>query len=313
MLDYNGFSAWVTVDDAELPIYGVEVDHHQNRVSAWIPSEAGKSFTVHWKDNNLTSHSAGYVSVDGVNCGGRVLYRHGTGETTQRGVYTSATTLRPFMFSSLNLTDDDSYLGSASSENIGEILLEISWIEPGQKSVLAGTKVPEAEKVHERSKKATAHRVGFGAEKYEAPQHGISVTILRKIATFVFKYRALDMLKATGIVNNAGPSNARMARLPDSEAPAPPQAGQKRKAPEPPVKEEIDEEEEVDEEGIEEELKALQARMDAVKAKKNRGGKRIKSETRKIVSGEVIDLTDVSVKTGKKPLKIMPGEVIDLT
>jgi hypothetical protein len=42
MLLFENFSAWVTVDDLELPQYSVEHSANGKQITAWIPSEAGK-------------------------------------------------------------------------------------------------------------------------------------------------------------------------------------------------------------------------------------------------------------------------------
>lgn len=65
MLHAREFDAWVTVDGMELPQYGCE--HIGDKVTCWIPSEAGKRFTVHFKDNlfGRTEAMCGWLRVDG--------------------------------------------------------------------------------------------------------------------------------------------------------------------------------------------------------------------------------------------------------
>ncbi|KAG5649525.1 hypothetical protein H0H81_003311, partial [Sphagnurus paluster] len=43
MLELNGLSAWVVVDNIELPQYGVQHFPEKKQVVCWIPSEAGKA------------------------------------------------------------------------------------------------------------------------------------------------------------------------------------------------------------------------------------------------------------------------------
>lgn len=56
--------------------------------------------------------------------------------------------------------DDDAYLDqSGASNNLGEIMIEIWRVAPIASTAASRMHFPEAQKVHERSKKALAHRV----------------------------------------------------------------------------------------------------------------------------------------------------------
>jgi hypothetical protein len=128
MLQFENFSAWVTVDDVELPQYSVEHSTDGKQVTAWIPSEAGKvecliaivsrplnltvsikNFAVKWKDSIRSYATSGRVFVDGTHCGGRITYatkhrRLHNAIATKDYIRKSASTVRPFMFSQLELT-----------------------------------------------------------------------------------------------------------------------------------------------------------------------------------------------------------------
>jgi hypothetical protein len=42
-LQSEGFTAWISVDDAELDCYNVEAMNDGKKVTCWIASEAGKA------------------------------------------------------------------------------------------------------------------------------------------------------------------------------------------------------------------------------------------------------------------------------
>lgn len=119
--------------------------------------------------------------LDGTNCGGRIFYEGTPGipATTQMStVATSMMTEKPFLFSPLELTgaqlklkiliyptyflftDDDSYLESQGmTAKLGEVTIEIWRVAIGDVATTYNVPLPEQQKIHERSKKALAHRV----------------------------------------------------------------------------------------------------------------------------------------------------------
>ncbi|KAH7889391.1 hypothetical protein F5I97DRAFT_522000 [Phlebopus sp. FC_14] len=96
MLTHRGFSAWITSEGEQLREYLVAVDDNANKVSCWIPSEAGKHFSVHWRDEGTSVHSCSFISLDGFLVPGRFLF--GLGEASREGIRTGPITERPFIF-----------------------------------------------------------------------------------------------------------------------------------------------------------------------------------------------------------------------
>ncbi|KAH7921590.1 hypothetical protein BV22DRAFT_1122042 [Leucogyrophana mollusca] len=203
------FSASVVVDGVELEEYGVThaVPRGGNQtVTCWIASEEGKKFAIRWKCWSRIRKDAcsGKVSVDGNPCRGTNILPGplGRGDTAERSYISDDTTTREFLFSRLQLTDDDVYLDQPPSEKIGEIALVL------QRGQLVKARrrhrkldLPVDDKVHERSKKATAHRISFGeavSRPASASQFKLMPGNLPPII-FVFKYRPLDVLQANGI------------------------------------------------------------------------------------------------------------------
>lgn len=126
-MQLKGFQACILVNDVELNQYGIETSPDGNEVSCWVPSEAGKvcfrsihdrhmvaydiahqKFTVRWQDTGSRDvATAGYVYLDGISCGARCIESNGNSDNDtaeQWSARTSATTAKPFMFSSIEYT-----------------------------------------------------------------------------------------------------------------------------------------------------------------------------------------------------------------
>ncbi|KAF8550452.1 hypothetical protein OG21DRAFT_1419644 [Imleria badia] len=96
MITQREFSAWIVCEGKPLREYLVAVDSNASKVSCWIPSEARKNFSVHWRDTGSRAYSCAYISLDGFQVPGRFLT--GYGETSREGVRTGSHTERPFVF-----------------------------------------------------------------------------------------------------------------------------------------------------------------------------------------------------------------------
>ncbi|KAG6839998.1 hypothetical protein C0991_009711, partial [Blastosporella zonata] len=149
------------------------------------------------------------VFVDGLSHSRHTLARRGNGLACKDGFMTSQSTKRLFMFSELELTDDDQFLHTATAD-LGDIKLLINRCkrtaiykgsgQPSQ-SQKATYDYSEPEKVHERSKKAMGHRFKLGPEiPHTVGKSSHKTKVLEKIATFIFKYRPLAQLQANGII-----------------------------------------------------------------------------------------------------------------
>jgi len=151
--------------------------------------------------------------------------------------------------------------------------------------------------VHERSKKAIAHRVNYGSEiPRSCPK--FSVNVVETLATFIFKYRPLEMLRANDIV----PQNPEPREPQEHTLDTPPiSETSSRKGEHSKVKEEVESgsESETDEDSMRE--KALLAELEKIrKGRHLKDSKRPKKKLKK-------ELED-------KPLRVFtPGEIIDLT
>ncbi|KAG6374431.1 hypothetical protein JVT61DRAFT_4468 [Boletus reticuloceps] len=226
MLSLHGVSAWVEVDGKELEQYGVAEDLDQNQVTCWIPSQANKKFSVVFRDNvAYREHSlSSNLELDGSSISGRVILPLTTTRNTpnfardrkvvQSEHIVSTTSSRPFVFSKLELTEDENEYLNQSSAHLGEIQIKIYKVQVVEKRLCLGSTVPCHGKVHERSKKAVTHCVSYGQE-VEIPTAYSCITRLLDssfpLATFVFKYRDFGLLQANGIIPKPPPAKKKAA------------------------------------------------------------------------------------------------------
>ncbi|KAG1775970.1 hypothetical protein EV702DRAFT_1114050 [Suillus placidus] len=204
------FSACIFIDGQELPEYDVVVSSTptENRITCWIASAEGKKFGVRAEFlAQQISGSLATVFVDGVRCRPYAVPPGWVG-TLERTYLSNSYVRRDFMFSQLELTDDDSILDDRSSNDIGQIVIEVAMGKYIMRKQAVGSqnindrtlRVGEG-KVHERSKKACSHRVAFGEEiPTQERLSAFSVIPDNSPRTiFVFKYTRLDILQAMGV------------------------------------------------------------------------------------------------------------------
>ncbi|GLB34567.1 hypothetical protein LshimejAT787_0201320 [Lyophyllum shimeji] len=239
-------SAWIMMDGRPLQAYAVETQQ-PNSITCWIASEAGKEciamsqsalvlitdslfvlqkFSVNWRNVWRGFPLQGTVIIDGVVCDNHIMLdaMNYPDRPNAVGVYyarTSECTRRDFMFSAINVTDDDAYLHTISrTYSFGTIRLEL-WrlnvtnVVTESLEHQLGTQVLESQVVHERSKKAGTHHVRY-SEEYYSPAPVVDVVTADKMdivpyVTFTFKYRPMAMLMANGIVPRPVPAADRAA------------------------------------------------------------------------------------------------------
>ncbi|KAF8900903.1 hypothetical protein CPB85DRAFT_1394525 [Mucidula mucida] len=208
MVKHNSISAWINVDGAPLSEYGEEVISADDKIVCWVPSEAGKEFTVNIRHELCSFDVASYVYVDGKYIGGGYLHpfhADGKDSTCVSALATSATTERNLLFAALDLTDDDTLLGSDVSAELGEIKVEHWHVMMGEKIPFRPHQYQETGPVHERSKKAISHRTQLGASSSTGFRTQQKATAVTRLLTVIFRYRPLGMLQANGIAPPAAP------------------------------------------------------------------------------------------------------------
>ncbi|KAJ7645868.1 hypothetical protein B0H17DRAFT_1103672 [Mycena rosella] len=300
MHHHTGFSAWVTIDGKEVIEYDVETSEDQNTVTCWIywiPSELGKRFVVHWKNSVYRHDTLGHVSMDGTWAAGQFI-RHrmpSLPAATHCDGVSDGTSVKLFVFSSLELTDDDAFLGGSESlhQELGVIQLSITPVQ----ITGASDKTPKSRslsemKVHERAKKAVTQQIMSAGQAEQLAKPKTYSSWKRTgpdLVKLCFKYRPLDVLQANGI------------------APLPPRL--KRKASAESLRAPTPDEDLVDTK----EEKNLREKLNEQEAK---GIKKEKKPPvkREFEAGAVIDLTLPSKRVKRAEKRpFVSGEVIDLT
>jgi hypothetical protein len=203
MLKLQDYIAWISVDGQPLDTYAVETSMVTNEVTCWIPSEAGKEFSVHCQNLSAPGLNTigAFVYIDGQGCHGSLFERWNVNHTVKFShAFVSDRITKSFVFSTVRLTDEDEF-ADVSSADLGQIQVRVCKVALGEYYDPAQNQLQTEHKVHERSKKAVTHCVGLGNE-IMIPQ-----TMLRKsqcigqpLAKFTFKYRDRNLLKANGII-----------------------------------------------------------------------------------------------------------------
>ncbi|KAJ7782349.1 hypothetical protein DFH07DRAFT_790351 [Mycena maculata] len=285
----NGFSAWVSIEGVKAEEFDVQtVD---KTTTCWIPSEVGKRFSVHWSNLAVPGMTGGRVLVDGNNCDGQILARAQRPTSTSMAGINEITSVRPFVFSSLDVADDDAVLESDSHERLGMIELEIWKVKrnDADPSTWTGVPAPLPKSVHERSKKAVSQQISFCDPVPRQPVKVVSCRWTNRIVKFSFLYRPLDLLRANGIAPSLRDKGKRKA--------ASPECGLSD-----------------DDDSDAEEARLLETRLSEIRAKranKNPRKRKIKAED----ESAFIDLTRPrkKIKLEDHPPVFRPAEIIDLT
>ncbi|KAJ7882296.1 hypothetical protein B0H13DRAFT_928827 [Mycena leptocephala] len=208
--------AWISVDGVQVSEYAAEttIEYSADRAEAscWIPSECNKKFRVHYENTEASQRHIvnAQVTVDGICCGSHNMQCRDLGRPrivsgSRDSVSTSAYTRRPLLFAQQALTDDDDLLNAAISPELGCIKVEMRNVREipsrsSHRTVWKGSAPSfETPVLHERSKKAMGHSVQFGAEYLGNNTQANPIEVINELATFVFKYRPIEILRAQGI------------------------------------------------------------------------------------------------------------------
>jgi hypothetical protein len=205
----SGVEVWITGGD-KVPIkeYAVEIDDEDGVATCWITGEPGQPFAIRWRDISdpiacpiidgyysdpyvLQRDLSGFIMMDGYELGGRVLHARSHSPAIFSRIATSPTSCVPLTFSSLPRS-----AGTGEEwTTLGTISLDIHLVQIG-----------EANRLHQGY--SSYYRRGEAVPFSSAtPFSSTEVTSLRKIATFIFKYRPLDVLQYHSIVPVSGPTS----------------------------------------------------------------------------------------------------------
>ncbi|KAF9480150.1 hypothetical protein BDN70DRAFT_877891 [Pholiota conissans] len=185
-LQMNGVEAWITGEDkVTLQEYACEVDKESNVVTCWIGGEPGQTFAIRWRDMadpTTAAHQldiSGFVTMDGYELGGRVLKARSYAPAIFSRIATSPTACLPLSFANLPRSAG---IGT-DWKSLGTISLDIHVVQVG-----------EANRLHRGFSNYLQRSEGSPLSS-ATPFSSTEVTSLWKIATFIFKYRPLDVLR----------------------------------------------------------------------------------------------------------------------
>ncbi|KAG1782622.1 hypothetical protein EV702DRAFT_1065671 [Suillus placidus] len=223
MLTHRGFSACIVSEGKPVPEYLVAVVAEKpNTISCWIPSQVGKTFSVHWRDEGTKMHSCAFITLDGFVVPGRFLF--GEGETCRNGVRSGPQTERPFMFAQRPSSD----ASGQSMKDAGSIMLKIRFVKlDGSKAANPLQNIPD---LNSQSHPGD-HCIGYGQEKNTYTQSPMTWKVKssdqddkRSHVTFLFRYRSPEWLMAQGIISTelhvprSLPANRRVASAPVAQS-----------------------------------------------------------------------------------------------
>ncbi|KAJ3490214.1 hypothetical protein NLI96_g1571 [Meripilus lineatus] len=228
MITHRGFSAWISSEGQSLRSYEPTLDNRENKVSCWIPSSEGKTFTVHWRDNGGGIDTAAYIYLDGFVVPGHFLY--GSGEAERSGIRSSPIHERPFTFAKVGRGSRNTS-GTPSSSGTGSIILKIKRVKrQGLHPPNALQPPPDASR--RGNKRRMDHCVSYGQSKETRNQVQTTWSFEpydpanpRSYVTFEFRYRPAEFLVDQGIMSAAEWRNANRNRIQQDTPPVTPYPG----------------------------------------------------------------------------------------
>ncbi|KAI0812324.1 hypothetical protein BC629DRAFT_1472143 [Irpex lacteus] len=199
----------VVCDGEVLTEYQEKLDGEREK-SCHIVSETGKTFSVRLRSHPHEFNVSGHLWVDG-KCAAAIALRSSQSFDLE-GVSIDDTGVKPFVFSSITLTDDDSALSAAGSrssmKDLGTICMKMCRIKN-----VRSAKDPKPiscdlddKPVHEKAKKTGGHRVTLGEtlKGKESLTRFVDVDYIDPLDSpyykFTLRFRDKAMLQAQGIV-----------------------------------------------------------------------------------------------------------------
>ncbi|PPQ82168.1 hypothetical protein CVT26_008864 [Gymnopilus dilepis] len=164
-----------------------------------------KQFQIKYSDSLRTRTTASTAIIDGVDCRGKILYsrsarpNQSSNFVIQKGVRASSMSRRALVFSKCQLVEDDKDTRTRGPPSTGEIKVFIDEVEVLQRSRKSKSVVLPSLQMSEKAKKGRVHGVKLGntVALLSVPRKIHSV---RRLCTFVFYYRPLEILMADGII-----------------------------------------------------------------------------------------------------------------
>ncbi|KJA16208.1 hypothetical protein HYPSUDRAFT_207264 [Hypholoma sublateritium FD-334 SS-4] len=129
-LQFGHFKAAVKIGEKLARCYAVSVHKRKKEVTCWIASELGQEFAVCLEKEETPYHCCPHLFLDGKKLTFKPLEKSHVGDITLQFVTTSKTTMRPFVFGDLSVTDNEALvdallLKNSTAGNLGEIRISI--------------------------------------------------------------------------------------------------------------------------------------------------------------------------------------------
>ncbi|CAL1704619.1 unnamed protein product [Somion occarium] len=122
MLTHRGFSAWITSEGRALYEFRSIVNEEKNLITCWIPSEVGKTFTIHWRDNGGLVDTASYIYLDGFEVPGYFLF--GFGEASRGAARIGPMLQRPFTFGEVDESSEPTFISAENDEGVIQLAIK---------------------------------------------------------------------------------------------------------------------------------------------------------------------------------------------
>ncbi|VDB96168.1 unnamed protein product [Peniophora sp. CBMAI 1063] len=300
-LEISGIKVSLCLSESkqEIPVFQPE-RMNAGLISGFVPSEAGQAFHVTLVNGLLSGESVVYTTyIDGRKM--QCFSVQPSVVSDMKGVY-GPSGVRPFVFSQLQLKEDDGEAPAFDISKLGVIEVQVCraiTTHDGQNPYNRKDRDVQSSlgPVSEKAKKVGWHSVSLGAAQPTHPRRRVNATYIdplaRPYAVFRFRYKPRELLEDEGIA-------------PRTERPTQPSTGEKRPRPEdeadlrPAAKRQATE-------NVKPEPREASVGGSQPKTPKVEGAKKVKRER---VPGEVVDLTNRAPSPIRVPVR---GEVIDLS
>ncbi|KAF9037665.1 hypothetical protein BJ165DRAFT_1614558 [Panaeolus papilionaceus] len=184
MPSFGTFSAWIETDEGKLDEFSVEYSPIKKMATCWVASQEGKTFKIMSQIFAPQFPVCVRAQIDGTKTPHCNIQPSTQCEMVAfNGFRTSVNTCRLFQFAKYRLLEDEDTGGASLSPGVGDLTVEIHRVELGEP--VLGSPVA----TREQSRAKFTRRI----------------TYEERVATFIFKYRPLDVLRADGIAPCAPP------------------------------------------------------------------------------------------------------------
>ncbi|KAI5477504.1 hypothetical protein MNV49_006289 [Pseudohyphozyma bogoriensis] len=211
----SSYESWISVDGSPLPIYSSTLSSDGKKMIGYIEAQDGKAFKICHRGPSLPSIAASPF-VDGSRMGRTKLVFSASNpefyEDERIGVQQSPTSIAPYTFSPLHITDDDRHVTVTDPTvvfSLGTIQLRLKRLKTASPSAPSYYILPEPKTVHEKTvKNGVCHQICASKEMAQREEKQTYTTRYYDTnddpyRTFEFRYLSRDALVAKGFINGS--------------------------------------------------------------------------------------------------------------